>query len=243
AVELPEWRKTYRIRHRLPCELVAGEERLTGAVEDINETGALIRVNKQVLEGNDRLLVDRLLVSINTPAGDWLAVEGRICRQEQVSSSEVEIGLKFIDVDEKTADSLIVAAFSDSRAWNQPEVEPGIFRSLWSLLRVFVQVVRTPRTSLRRDLRLPYRENCLLVLPDRTLEGRVEQISATGLSVNIPGTVELVGENGTLYVESFSLKVRRRWVTQSEGVVLAGFTIEQIDEGADQWRELTSLAA
>jgi hypothetical protein len=71
----------------------------------------------------------------------------------------------------------------------------------------------------------------------------VEQISATGLSVNIPGTVDLVGENGTLYVESFALKVRRRWVTQCDGVVMAGFTIEQIDEGADQWRELTSLAA
>jgi cellulose synthase (UDP-forming) len=238
AAELPEWRKTFRIRHRLSCELVAGEGRLTGAVEDINETGALILVSEQILGGNDRVLV-----RINSSAGDWLTVEGRICRQEKVSSNEVEIGLKFIDVDEKTADSLIIAAFSDSRAWNQPEVEPGIFRSLWSLLRVFVKFVRRPRKSLRGDLRLPYRENCLLVLPDRTLEGRVEQISATGLSVNIPGTVDLVGENGTLYVESVALKVRRRWAMQCEGVVLAGFTIEQIDEGADQWQELTSLAA
>ena len=238
AAELPEWRKTFRIRHRLPCELVTGKERLTGTVEDINETGALIRVSKQVLGGNDRLLVN-----INNPVGDRLTVEGRICRQEQVSSDAVEIGLKFIDVDEKTADSLIVAAFSDSRAWNQPEVEPGIFRSLWSLLRVFGKVVRTSRKSHRRGLRLPYRENCLLVLPDRTLEGTVEQISATGLSVSMPGTVDLVGENGTLYVDSVALKVRRRWAMQCEGVVLAGFTIEQVDEGADQWRELTSHAA
>ena len=238
AAELPEWRKTFRITHRLPCELVAGEEHLTGTVEDINETGALIRVSKQILGGNNRLLV-----RINSSAGDWVTVEGRICRQEQISSNEVEIGLKFIDVDEKTADSLIIAAFSDSRAWNQPEVEPGIFRSLWSLLRVFVKFVSKPRKSLRGDLRVPYRENCLLVLPDRTLEGRVEQISATGLSVNIPGSVDLVGENGTLYVESFALKVRRRWAMQCEDVVLAGFTIEQIDEGADQWQELTSLAA
>jgi hypothetical protein len=236
AAELPEWRNTFRIRHKLPCELVAGEERLTGTVEDINETGALIRVGKQVLGGNDRLRV-----SIHSSVGDRVSLEGRVCRQEQVSSNAVEIGLKFINVDEKTADSLIVAAFSDSRAWNQPEVEPGIFRSLWSLLRVFEKVVKTSRKSHRRDLRLPYRENCLLVLPDRTLEGRVEQISATGLSVNIPGTVELVGENGTLYVESCVLKVRRRWAMQCEGAVLAGFTIEQIDEGADQWREHTSL--
>jgi hypothetical protein len=81
------------------------------------------------------------------------------------------------------------------------------------------------------------------VLPNRTLEGTVEEISATGLSVNIPGTVDLVGENGTLYVESFALKVRRIWAMQCEEIVLAGFTIEQVDKGAEQWRERTSLVA
>jgi hypothetical protein len=30
---------------------------------------------------------------------------------------------------------------------------------------------------------------------------------------------------------------------QSEGTVVAGFAIEQVEKGADQWRELTSLAA
>ena len=238
AAEVPEWRRTFRIRHRLSCQLVRGKERLNGIVKDINETGALIRVNKQFLKGDGPILC-----SVKNLVGDRLTVKGRICRQEEVSSNAVEIGLKFIDVDEKTADSLIVAAFSDSRAWNQPEVEPGIFQSLWSLLRVFRKVVKTSRKSHRSDLRLPYRENCLLVLPDRTLEGTVEQISATGLSVNIPGTVDLVGENGTLYVESFALKVRRRWAMQCEGAVLAGFTIEQVDKGADQWRERTSLVA
>jgi cellulose synthase (UDP-forming) len=238
AVELPEWRRTFRIRHRLPCQLVRGAERFNGIVKDINETGVLIRINKQFLKGEGPIVC-----SVKNQTGDRLTVKGRLCRQEEVSSNAVEIGLKFIDVDEKTADSLIAATFSDSRAWNQPEVEPGIFQSLWSLLRVFRKVVKTSRKSHRSDLRLPYRENCLLVLPDRTLEGTVEQISATGLSVNIPGTVDLVGENGTLYVESYALKVRRIWAMQCEGTVLAGFTIEQVDKGADQWRERTSLVA
>ena len=57
------------------------------------------------------------------------------------------------------------------------------------------------------------------------------------------GTVDLVGENGTLYIESVALKVRRRWAMQAEGRVVAGFAIEQVEKGADQWRELTSLAA
>jgi hypothetical protein len=61
--------------------------------------------------------------------------------------------------------------------------------------------------------------------------------------VNIPGTVDLVGESGTLYMKPFALKVRRRWAMQYEGAVLAGFTIERVERGADQWREHTSLAA
>jgi cellulose synthase (UDP-forming) len=238
AVELPEWRRTFRIRRRLPCLLVRGGERFNGVVKDINETGALIRINKQFLKSEGPIVC-----SVKNQAGDRLTVKGRLCRQEEVSSNAVEIGLKFIDVDEKTADSLIAATFSDSRAWNQPEVEPGIFQSLWSLLGVFRKVVKPSRKSHRSDLRLPYQENCVLVLPNRTLEGTVEEISTTGLSVNIPGTVDLVGENGTLYVESFALKVRRIWAMQCEEIVLAGFTIEQVDKGADQWRERTSLVA
>ena len=54
---------------------------------------------------------------------------------------------------------------------------------------------------------------------------------------------DLVGENGTLYVESVALKVRCRWAIQAEGTVAAGFAIEQVEKGADQWRELTSRAA
>jgi cellulose synthase (UDP-forming) len=238
AAELPEWRKKYRIRRRLLCELVRGEQRIRGIVDDINEVGALIRVNKQLLNGDGDIVV-----SVRTHRGKRLTVRSRMCRHKQISACVVEIGLKFIDVDEKTVDSLIVAAFSDPHAWNYPEVEPGIFQSLWSLLRVFRKVVKTSRRSHRIDFRLPYQEKCLLVLPDRTLEGTVGQISATGLSVNIPGTVELVGENGTLYVESFALKVRRRWAMQCEGSVLAGFTIEQVDKGADQWRKRTTVAA
>jgi hypothetical protein len=99
------------------------------------------------------------------------------------------------------------------------------------------------RTSNRRSIRVPYRQDCRLVFQDRTLEGTVGKISAAGLSVSIPGTADLVGETGTLYMKSVALKVRRRWTMQYEGTVLAGFAIEQVDKGAEQWRELTSLAA
>jgi hypothetical protein len=238
AAELPEWRKAFRIRHRLSCELFTEEERFSGTVEDLNESGALIHVNRQLLGGKDHLFF-----SVISPMGDRLTIESRICRQERVSSDVVEIGLKFIDVDAKTADSLIAVMFFDSRAWNEPEVEPGIFRSLWSIFRVFRMVFVKSRTSHRRYVRVPYRQDCRLVFQGRTLDGTVDKISKTGLSVYIPGTVDLVGETGILYVESVALTVRRSWAMQCEGAVVAGFTIEQVDKGADQWRELTSLAA
>src|SRR5215469_8967081 len=238
ATQLPEWRTAGRIRRRLLCQLLRGDQQIRGIVDDINEGGALIRVNKQLLEGEGDILL-----SVKTRWGERITVKSRMCRHRQVSACAVEIGLKFVDVDEKTVDSLIAAAFSDSRHWNQPEVEPGIFRSLWSIVRVFRMIFTKSRTSLRSDVRVPYNQDCRLVFPDRAIHGTVGQISRTGLSVNIPGNVELIGEHGTLHVESFAFKVRRRWAMQGEGVVLAGFTIEQVDKGADQWQELTTLAA
>ena len=238
AAELTEWRKIFRIKRQMPCELVAGRERLVGTITDINETGVLIQVKQLLLGGKDDVLI-----SIHVPERDHLTVRGRICRQERISSDVVEIGLKFIDVDDKTGDSLIAATFSDSQTWNRPEVEPGMFRSLWSILRVFRMIIVKSRTSHRRYFRVPYQQDCRLVFGGRTLNGSVGRISRNGLSVNIPGTVDLVGETGILFVESFALKIRRRWVMQCEGIVQAGFTIEHVDKGADQWRDLTSLAA
>ena len=238
ASELPEWRKAFRIRGKLLCELVRGDQRFRGIVDDINEGGTLIRVNKQLLNGEGDILA-----SVKTRRGERLIVRTRLCRHRHVSATVVEIGLKFIDVDEKTTDSLIAAAFSNSRSWNHPEIEPGIFRSLWSVLRVFTKIVKTSRISHRHDPRVPYRQVCRMELQGRTLVGTIEQISMNGCSVQIPGTVDHLGEHGTLYVESIVLKVRRRWAMQCEGVVLAGFTIEQVNKGADQWQELSSLAA
>ena len=102
--------------------MITAGERFTGTVEDMNETGALSRVNGQLPEGNDHLLF-----SVTNLAGDGLTIESRMCRQRRVSSDAIEIGLKFIDVDEKTGDSMIATVFSDSSAWNQPEADGAHF--------------------------------------------------------------------------------------------------------------------
>ncbi|HEY5627075.1 MAG TPA: glycosyltransferase [Nitrospira sp.] len=238
AVELPEWRKAFRIRGKLPCELVRGDQRFRGIMEDINEGGALIRAPKQVLEGEGDILG-----SVNTRAGERLIVRGRLCRHKPVSKMVTEIGLKFIDVDERTTDSLIAATFADSRSWNSPELEPGIFRSLWSVLGAFAKMVKSSRTSHRYDPRLPFRQVCRLELQGRTLLGTMEQVSMHGCSVEFPGTIDQLGEHGAMYVGPFAFQVRRRWMVHRGGIVVAGFAIEQVNRGADQWQELTSPAA
>ena len=238
AAELPEWRKKFRIRRRLPCELMRGDQQLRGIVDDINEGGALIRVNKQLLMGDGDILL-----SVVTARGERLTVNSRMCRHKQISPCVVSIGLKFIDVDEKTTDSLIAATFADSRAWNHPEIEPGIFQSLWSLLRVFKKVIKTSRSSHRHYPRVPYQQVCRLEFQGRTLLGTVDQISLNGLTLKIPGSVKLLGQHGAVYVGSFAFQVRRRWAMQCGGTVVAGFAIEQVHRGADRWRDLTSSAA
>ncbi|MBH0178271.1 MAG: glycosyltransferase [Nitrospira sp.] len=238
SVEPQEWRGLFRVKRRLPCELVAGEERFRGTVEDLNETGALIHVSEQVLGTHDRLLF-----SIERATGDRFTVAAKICRQERLSSIIVEIGLKFVEVDNKNTEALIAAVFCDQSAWNQPETEPGIFRSLWSVFRVFHIVFAKSRRSNRRDYRMPHQQDCRLVFHNRIMTGTIGKISKTGLSVNIPGTVDDIGEYGILYVDAFTLKIRRTWSMQCDGVVVAGFTVERAEKGADQWRELTAHVA
>lgn len=238
AAELPDWRTQFRIRRRLPCQLVVGEKCLDGFVGDLNETGALMSTSEQVLED-----AKQLVFSIEGVAGERLRLNAMIRRQERVSSTEVEIGLKFIDIDDKQTEALIAMAFSDSSVWNQPEVEPGIFRSLWSVFRVFRMMFVKSRTSHRRYLRAPYKQDCRLVFQDQILAGRLVQISRTGVSVNIPGTADRIGEDGILYVDTFVLKIHRKWAMQCDGTVMAGFTIKQIDKGAEQWQEITAHAA
>ncbi|HEX5647852.1 MAG TPA: glycosyltransferase [Nitrospira sp.] len=238
AAELPDWRNLFRIRRQMPCRLTVGDKQLEGVVQDLNETGALMHTSEQVLED-----ATRLLFSIEGVAGERITLNAMICRQERLSSNGVEIGLKFIDIDDKQTETVIATAFSDSSAWNQPETEPGIFRSLWSVFRVYRMVFVRSRTSQRRYLRSPYQQDCRLVFRDRILAGRLEKISQTGVSVNIPGTADLVGEVGTLYVDAFVLKIHRKWAMQCDGTVIAGFTIEQVEKGAEQWQEITAQAA
>jgi cellulose synthase (UDP-forming) len=172
AAEIPEWRTLFRIKRRRPCELMTGEQRLSGVVVDINETGARIHLSEPLPNGHGRVRC-----RIKETAGAYLTLEANVCRQIQLSSSAVEIGVTFVDVEEQQIQALIVMTFSDASVWNQPEVEPGIFRSLWSLIRVFHKLFAKRRVSHRRSLRTPYRQDCLLVFRDRIVTGRVDEIS------------------------------------------------------------------
>jgi len=238
AAELPEWRKTFRLRHRQVCEVLRGDQRWGGIVENIDEHGALIRVNKQVLEAEGDLLVN-----VKSRTGKHLIVRSRLCRHTQVSATAAAVGVKFLDVDEKVRDAVMATAFSNSHSWNRPETESGIFKSFWSVLWAFAKLIKTSRNTLRHGSRVPHRQVCRLELQGRTVLGTVEQISLHGCSVQVPGTVDRLGDHGALYVGPCAFQVRRRWVRQGEGIVVAGFAIEQVNRGADQWEKLVSLAA
>jgi hypothetical protein len=239
AAEVPEWRTLFRIKQRLSCDLVAGEERLRGVVVDINETGARVHMKKQA-QGD---LHGPLLCMIKDRTGKYLTLKAGICRQSQLSPREVGLGLKCLDVNEQQTTALIAMTFSDSSVWNKANVEPGIFRSLWSVFRAFHKVWSKSRPSHRQFHRVPYRQECRLVFHNRIVPGTLEQISPTGLSVHIPGSLDLVGAQGMLHAGTCSLKIRRTWMRQCENMVHAGFTIERVEKGAEQWRELTTLAA
>ena len=238
AAELPEWRALFRIKRRRPCEVVTEKHCLHGVVVDINETGACLHLNEPIADD-----AGKLLCKIRGMAGEYLVLEAAICRQTRLSEATVEIGVKFVEVEEKQAEALIAMAFSDSSVWNQPETEPGIFRSLWSVVAAFHKLFSKSRMSNRRYIRTPYRQECRLVFRDRIVTGTFDEISEEGFSVHIPGTIDLIDDRGVLYVNGFSGKIRRTWVMQNKDTVIAGFAIERIQKGADQWRALTAQAA
>ena len=238
AAEVPEWRGLFRIKRRVPCEIVAGSQRVKGLIVDVNETGARVLLRERVQD--DRA---HLRCSVKCTTGSPLELEAAICRQRQRSATIQEMGLRFVNMNETQTEALIAMTFSDSSVWNQAEIEPGIFRSLWSVFGAFQKVFTKSRTSYRQQLRRPYRHDCRLAFRNRIMTGTVDKISPSGLSVYIPGTVDHIGMKGMLYVDSFSLRVHRKWVQQCEGRVLAGFTIDRIEKGADQWQELTARAA
>ncbi|MDR4469975.1 MAG: glycosyltransferase [Nitrospira sp.] len=239
AAELPEWRTLFRIKRRRLCEVVTEKQHLQGVVADINETGACIHLSEPLADSEGRLRC-RIQAAVG---GEHLTLEAIICRQKRISATSVEIGAKFVEMEENDIRALIAMAFSDSSVWNQQEVQPGIFQSMWSVLRAFNKLFAKSRTSNRRHLRTPYRQECRLVFRDRIVAGKLDEISQEGFSVHIPGTVDLIDDQGVLYVDRISGKIRRTWVMQDKDTVMAGFTIEQIQRGADQWQALTTRAA
>jgi len=238
AAEVPEWRGLFRIKHRISCEIVSGTQHLKGLVIDVNETGARVLLRKRVQDDHVHL---RCIVK--SPTDSPLELEATMCRQIQRSSTIQEIGLRFVHMSEAQIEALIAMTFSDSAVWNQAEVEPGIFQSLWSVFGAFQKVFTKSRTSYRRQLRRPYRHDCRLAFRNRIMTGRVDKISASGLSVYIAGAADHIEMNGIVYVDSFALRVQRKWVQQCEDRVLAGFTIERVERGVDQWQALSAQAA
>lgn len=238
AAEVPEWRGLFRIKRRVSCEIVSGTQRVKGLIVDVNETGARVLLREQVKSDHQHL---RCL--IKPLQGVPLELDATMCRQLQRSATMHEIGLRFVNLTQEQTEAVIALLFFDSALWNQAESEPGIFSSLWSVFHAFRKMVMKSRTSYRKQSRRPYRQDCRLAFRDRIITGTVDRVSSSGVSVYIPGMVDHIGMKGVLYVDSFALRVQRKWVQQCEDRVLAGFTIERVEKGADQWHVLTTQAA
>jgi cellulose synthase (UDP-forming) len=238
AVELPEWRKAMRVRCQIPCVVISPEGQVTGTVEDLSEHGGLVVVPHPL-----RTEAPEILLSLATPHGDRVTVTARVRRQVRRSPESVGIGLEFLHLEAKTVYALLALMSADAQICNQPEVEPGIGRSLWSLLSVLRMLYPLSRSSQRRHRRVRFHQTCRLEFRGRALAGTVHDVTLGGLSVKTAASLDLLGEDGILYLEHFVVKVRRMWAMECEGEMMVGFRIERIDRGADQWRELHSLAA
>ena len=70
------------------------------------------------------------------------------------------------------------------------------------------------------------------------LVGSIKNISEGGLMAEFTGTSQQLDEEGHIHMGQCIVQVQRMWSNDQEGKVLAGFRIQYIIEGEQQWRKL-----
>jgi cellulose synthase (UDP-forming) len=236
SIDAQQWRKLSRIPQKLSCTLFTGEEVYNGTTVDLCESGALIRMPAPALAMNDAKRTKEFTITLTGPRGYLLTLKAQLRGRRMAASGEVELGVEFIDLDEKSVDALITAMFGDENVWNKTVASSGIWKNIWWLLSAIRVPFSFSRTSHRRTPRIPCNQVCQVIFSHQTLSGTIKNISEGGLMVEFSDPSQLGDEVGTVHMDDCVLQVRRMWSTIRKGKVLAGFRVECIREGEEHWQ-------
>lgn len=159
-------------------------------------------------------------------------------RQES-SSPSFEVGIKIVDVGEAGVKAIIEEMFAqlDDGA-DEKEINPGIWKSLWSLVLAFRSPWLSRRPSRRVSARLSYEEPCEIDFGGRVYSGRTKNISFSGLAVLVDEDFSYVSGRGLILTRGSVLKAVLIGSTRYGNRTLLHFRIDSIEKGEERWQQL-----
>jgi cellulose synthase (UDP-forming) len=123
ANELPQWRNTFRLPRRVPCELTSGDMHISGFTKDLSEHGVCVEVTKPLL-----LTSGLVTAHLHNPWGEIVALQGLLTRQERLESGRFEVGLSFVELDDAGMTAITEQMFQPPNTWIDAKgKEPGIW--------------------------------------------------------------------------------------------------------------------
>lgn len=232
AREQPQLRDFVRRTGRFPCLILDDSNQTDAEILDVSESGAAIRIPAPWYS-----LQKHIRVAFRLEEDEVLTVEGTIVRQELEETGEATIGVQFEELDEPDAQALIRTSFSTPHTnLEDASVGASVFGSLRSLISVLSRFREQLRLSRRRTPRLPQAKACRLELEGTVLQGRIRDVSFSGVSAVFPGSYEVRSQASVLTIEDVALTVSPIESFGRGGETIVRFRVESILKGAPTWQ-------
>jgi cellulose synthase (UDP-forming) len=135
AYERPQHRIAPRVRRNYPCTLLSEKGPVNSYSEDLSESGIRLIVDRAVE------VRDKVQISIRSDFGVEAIVDAAPVWSRNLKSGEVQIALRFIDLDSHTHRQLVQLMFSGDRSWiEQGYPKDRVWRSFWYLITTFWRI-------------------------------------------------------------------------------------------------------
>jgi cellulose synthase (UDP-forming) len=234
ANEQAQGRQGFRLKRDFASGLYVDGEGVSARVIDVNEQGAAVTVDEPIFT-----LQETVKFALTSSRGLLVTVTARIVRQEPNPSGGIDVGLQFDKLDEQTRQILVDKMYGDPIPWEDCDrIQPGIGSSLRSLLQALTIPWRPLTWNRRSMIRVTGGAMCLITLPSSVWQGRVEDMSFTGVSAIFSGSPQDSLAGALLELPGVTLKVRPVGMVRKWKKTLVHFQVVSIESGEEQWRRL-----
>lgn len=234
ASEQAQGRQGFRLKRDFAGGLFVNGEGVSARVIDVNEQGAAVTVDRPIFT-----LQETVKFALTSSRGLLVTVTARIIRQEPNPSGGIDVGLQFDELDEQTRQILVDKMYGDPIPWEDGyRIQPGIGSSLRSLLQALTIPWRPLTWNRRSMIRVTGGILCQITAPSSVWQGRVQDMSFTGVSAFFSGTLQDSLTGALLELPGVTLKVSPVGKVRKRKKTLVHFQVVSIESGEEQWRRL-----